>query len=424
MKKKKFFTELYFQVLISILFGVLIGYSHPQLAIKMRPLGDGFIKLVKMMITPIIFTTVVSGIAGMKNIREAGRIGIKTIIYFECITTLSLLIGLIIANLYHPGMGMNIDVNTIDKTAITNYVRQSSNSNTVTFLLSIIPDTLISAFTKGDVLSILLIAILFGFGLLHAGEKVKFISRFIDLFSTILFSITGFIMKLAPIGVFGAIAYTIGAYGIHTLFSLSQLLIAIYITSFLFIFIVLNLVCKLANFSLWHFLSFIKEELLIVLSTSSSEVVLPQMINKLEQFGCAKRVVRLVLPTGYTFNLDGTSIYLTISALFIAQAFNIDLTLSQQLSMVALLLLTSKGAAAVTGGGFLVLAATLSTLPSIPLEGLALLLGIDRFMDIARSITNLIGNGIATVVIAKWEGDFNESTNEALIKKNKAMLPT
>ncbi|MGQ3889980.1 C4-dicarboxylate transporter DctA [Legionella sp. CNM-1927-20] len=424
MKKYKFYKQLYFQVLISIILGVLIGYCYPQLAIQMRPLGDGFIRLVKMMITPIIFTTVVSGIASMKNISEAGRIGIKTLIYFELITTVALLIGLAIANLYRPGMGMNIDVHSLDKTAIANYVVQNSNSDTVTFLLNIIPDTFISAFTRSDVLPILLIAILFGFGLLHAGEKVKSITRFIDLFSTILFSIIGFIMKIAPIGAFGAMAYTIGAYGIHTLLALSQLLIAIYITSLLFIFIVLNLVSKLANFSFWSFLSLIKEELLIVFGTSSSEVVLPQMIKKLEQFGCAKRVVGLVLPAGYTFNLDGTSIYLTISALFIAQAFNVDLTFSQQLTIIAILLITSKGAAAVTGGGFLVLASTLSTLPSIPLEGLALLLGIDRFMDIARSITNLIGNGVATIVLAKWEGDFNESTNKALAKKAKAILST
>ncbi|WP_419421267.1 C4-dicarboxylate transporter DctA (plasmid) [Legionella sp. D16C41] len=424
MTKVRFYKQLYVQVIISIFLGILIGHYFPKLAIQMRPLGDGFVKLVKMMITPIIFTTVVSGIASMHNIREVGRIGIKALIYFELLTTLSLLIGLVVANLYHPGTGMNIDVSSLNNKATIDYKSQNTNFNVINFLLNIIPDTLLSAFTQGNLLSVLLIAILVGFGLLHVGYKAKPVIHIIDLLSEILFSIIGFIMKLAPIGAFGAMAYTIGAYGVNTLFVLSKLLIAIYITSFLFIFIILNLTAKLFKINLWRFFSYIREELLIVMSTSSSEVVLPRMINKLERIGCSKTVVGLVLPAGYTFNLAGTSIYLTIATLFIAQALNIDLTFSQQFTLILVLLLTSKGAAAVTGGGFLVLAATLSSMHIIPVEGLFLLLGVDRFMDIARSITNLVGNGVATIVIAKWEGKFNEHDYNQLQTQDKVVFTT
>lgn len=407
MKKPKLYKQLYFQVVVSIFIGVLIGHFYPQLAIKMKPLGDGFIKLIRMMIAPIIFTTVVTGIASMKDIKEVGRIGIKALIYFEVVTTFALIIGLTIANIFRPGAGLNIDIHSLDSKAITNYATQSVSFNTVDFLLNIIPDTLVGAFTKGDILPVLLISVLFGFGMLHSGEKLKSFVTLFDQLSTVLFSIVGFIVKLAPVGAFGAMAYTIGAYGIHTLFALSRLLADVYITSLLFIFIVLGLIAKFNKFSLWSFLKYVKEELLIVLGTSSSEAVLPRMINKLEKLGCGKTVVGLVLPAGYTFNLDGTSIYLTIATLFIAQALNIDLSLWQQLTIIAVLLLTSKGAAAVTGGGFIVLAATLSSMHTIPVEGVVLLLGIDRFMSEARSLTNLIGNGVATIVIAKWEGEFD-----------------
>jgi len=407
MKKTKLYKQLYFQVVVSIFVGVLLGHFYPQLAIKMKPLGDGFIKLIRMMIAPIIFTTVVTGIASMKNIKEVGRIGIKALIYFEVVTTFALMIGLAVANIFRPGAGLNINIHSLDSKAITHYATQSASFNIVDFLLNIIPDTLVNAFAKGDILSVLLISILVGFGLLQSGEKLKSFVTLIDQLSAILFSIVGFIMKLAPVGAFGAMAYTIGAYGIHTLFALSRLLADVYITSLLFIFIVLGLIAKFNKFSLWGFLNYIKEELLIVLGTSSSEAVLPRMINKLEKLGCGKTVVGLVLPAGYTFNLDGTSIYLTIATLFIAQALNIDLSFGQQLTIIAVLLLTSKGAAAVTGGGFIVLVATLSSMHTIPVEGVALLLGIDRFMSEARSLTNLIGNGVATIVIAKWEGDFD-----------------
>lgn len=409
MSKPKLYKQLYFQVVISIFIGVLLGHFYPQLALKMKPLGDGFIKLIRMMIAPIIFTTVVTGIAGMKDIKEVGRIGIKALIYFEVVTTLALVIGLSVANIFRPGAGLNIDIHSLDSKAITSYATQSASFNTVDFLLNIIPDTLVNAFTKGDILPVLLISILFGFGILNGGEKRKSFVTLLDQLSSVLFSIVGFIMKVAPIGAFGAMAYTIGAYGVHTLFALSRLLADVYLTSLLFIFIVLGLIARFNKFSLWSFLKYIKEELFIVLGTSSSEVVLPRMIDKLEKCGCGKTVVGLVLPAGYTFNLDGTSIYLTMATLFIAQAFNIDLTLWQQLTIIAVLLLTSKGAAAVTGGGFIVLAATLSSMHTIPVEGVVLLLGIDRFMSGARSLTNLIGNGVATIVIAKWEGDFDSS---------------
>lgn len=407
MKKITLHRQLYFQVVISIFVGILLGHFYPQLAIKMKPLGDGFIKLIRMMIAPIIFTTVVTGIASMKDIKEVGRIGIKALIYFEVLTTFALIIGLVVGNLYKPGSGMNIDVNTLNSSSVEQYTSKAASFDTISFFLNIIPESLVSAFVKGDILPILLISILFGFGILHGGVKLKPVSKLIEQISTVLFMIIGFIMRIAPIGAFGAMAYTIGAYGIHTLVSLSKLMASVYITNLLFIFIVLGLIAKFSNFSLWRFLKYIKEELLIVLGTSSSESVLPRMITKLEKLGCGKTVVGLVLPAGYTFNLDGTAIYLTIATLFIAQALNIDLTLMQQLTLLAVLLLTSKGAAAVTGGGFIVLAATLSTMHTIPVEGVVLLLGVDRFMSEARSLTNLIGNGVATIVIAKWEKDFD-----------------
>jgi aerobic C4-dicarboxylate transport protein len=407
MKKLKLRKHLYLQVMVSILFGIVLGHFFPDFAVKLKPLGDGFIKLIRMMIAPIIFTTVVTGIATMKDMKEVGRIGIKALIYFEVVTTLALLIGLVVANVHRPGAGLNIDVHSLNSQSIANYTTQAPAFDTVGFLLNIIPDTLVNAFAKGDILPVLLISILFGFGILQGGEKLKPFLALFNQLSIVLSSIVGFIMKLAPIGAFGAMAYTIGAFGIDTLVALSQLLADVYITCFLFIFIVLGLIARISKFSLWRFLKYIKEELLIVLGTSSSEVVLPQMIAKLETLGCGKTVVGLVLPVGYTFNLDGTSIYLTIATLFIAQALNIDLTIGQQVVILAVLLLTSKGAAAVTGGGFIVLAATLSSMHTIPVEGIVLLLGVDRFMSEARSLTNLIGNGVATVVIAKWERDFD-----------------
>lgn len=406
--KYKLHQQLYLQVLVSIVIGALLGYFYPQLAVKMKPFGDGFIKLIRMMIAPIIFTTVVSGIASMKDFREVGGIGLRALIYFELVTVFALVLGLVVANVYQPGAGLNIDVKTLDSASISNYANKAEDFDSVSFVLNIIPDTLVGAFTKGDILPVLLISILFGFGMLHHGDKLKPFVRAFDQLSMVLFSIIGFIMKLAPIGAFGAMAYTVGAYGIHTLIALSRLVVSVYITSGLFIVIVLGLIARMNQFSLWGFLKYIKEELFIVLGTSSSEAVLPRMITKLEKIGCGKTVVGLVLPAGYTFNLDGTSIYLTMATLFIAQALNIDLSFGQQLTILAVLLLTSKGAAAVTGGGFIVLAATLSTIHTLPVEGVVLLLGVDKFMSEARAITNLIGNGVATIVISKWENDFDD----------------
>ncbi len=415
MKKKiKLYKQLYFQVLVSVVVGVLLGYFYPALAIKMKPFGDGFIKMIRMTIAPIIFTTIVTGIASMKDIKEVGRIGIKALIYFEIVTTFALLLGLAVANFYRPGAGLNMNVHSLDPSGLANYTTQTP-FNAVDFILHIIPDTLVNAFAKGDILPVLFISILFAFGLLHGGQRTKPLVSLLNQISIVLFSMVEFIMKLAPIGVFGAMAYTVGFYGIHTLIALSRLLMDVYLTSFLFIVVVLGVIARLSHFSLWKFIRYIKEEILTVFGTATSEAVLPQMITKLENLGCGQTVVGLVLPAGYTFNLDGTSIYLTIATLFIAQALNIDLSLTQQLTILAVLLLTSKGAAAVTGGGFIVLAATLASLHTIPVEGVVLLLGVDRFMSIARAITNLIGNGLATVVIAKWEGDFDAATAKKVL---------
>jgi aerobic C4-dicarboxylate transport protein len=414
MRKPKLYQHLYFQVIVGIVLGVLLGHFAPQLAIKMEPFSIGFIKLIRMLVGPIILTTVISGITKMRDIKEVGRIGIKALVYFEVLTTLALIIGLIVGNLYQPGSGLHINPATLNQQEIAAYTSHAEQFNWIHFVLNIIPETLLSALTKAEMLPILFIAILLGFALLQGGEKTTSLITINEQFSTILFIIVGYVMKLAPLGAFGAMSFTIGKHGIGTLIALSHLVFAVYFTSLLFIFIVLGSIARLFKFSLWRFLSYIKEELLIVLGTSSSEVALPRMVSKLEQLGCGETVVGLVLPTGYTFNLDGTCIYLTIATLFIAQAFNIDLSLSQQVFMIAILALTSKGAAAVTGGGFIVLAATLSSLHTIPVEGLVLLLGVDRFMSEARSLTNLIGNGVATIVISKWEGDFDEE----MAKKN------
>ncbi len=412
----KFFKQLYFQVLMSILIGILVGHFFPEFAVKMQPLGEGFIKLIRMIVPPIIFTTVVLGIANMKDSKEAGRIGIKALIYFEVVTTFAMIIGLFVANYYQPGAGLTINLHALDSKSIETYTTQSSTFSLVTFISNIIPDTLVSALMKGDMLPVLFVAILFGFGLLQVGEKGKSIVGLLDQMSQVLFAIVGFIMKVAPIGAFGAMAYTIGTHGIQTLITLSKLLACFYLTCFLFIFIVLGFIAKCCRFSLLHFLKYIKEELLIVVSTASSEAVLPRLISKLENLGCGKAVVGLVLPAGYTFNLDGMSIYLTLAIIFIAQVFGIDLSITQQITMILFLILLSKGGATITGGGFIVLATVLTSMHFVPVEGLVLLLGIDRFMSEARSLTNLIGNAVATVVIAKWEGDFDSVAAEKILK--------
>lgn len=401
---KPLYAHLYFQVLVAITIGVVLGYFFPAFSTSLKPLGEAFIKLIKMMIAPIIFTTVVVGIAKIGDMKEVGRVGLKALIYFEVVSTVALVIGLIVVNVVQPGAGVNADVTTLDTKAVETYANSAKSFSAVELLLHMIPDSVVGAFASGEILQVLLFSVLFGLALARFGAKGKPLVDLLDQFSHALFNVIGIVMHVAPIGAFGAMAFTIGKYGIGSLFSLGKLMACVYITCLLFVFLVLGAIARFAGFSLWQFLHYIKEEILIVLGTSSSEAALPRMISKLENVGCAKPVVGLVIPTGYSFNLDGTSIYLTMAAVFIAQATNVPLSLKQQLAILAVLLLTSKGAAAVTGGGFITLAATLSTIGTVPVAGLALLLGIDRFMSEARAITNLIGNGVATMVIAKWEG--------------------
>ncbi len=409
VRHKRLYQHLYFQVVCAIIIGILLGYFYPKLGEQMKPLGDTFIKLIKMLIAPIIFCTVVHGIAGMEDLKRVGRVGIKALVYFELVTTLALIVGLIIINILQPGVGMNVDAKTIDTKSIQVYTTKAGQQSTTEFLMNIVPSTIVGAFAEGEILQVLFFAILFAFSLFLLGERGKPVLNFIDIVSHALFGIVGIIMRVAPLGAFGAMAFTIGKYGLGTLLSLGQLMAAFYTTCLIFIFVVLGTIAWLTGFSIIKFIKYIKEELLIVLGTSSSESVLPRMIVKLENLGCKESVVGLVVPTGYSFNLDGTCIYLTMAAVFLAQATNTELTLWQQLGIIGILLLTSKGAAGVTGSGFIVLAATLASVGTIPVASIALILGVDRFMSEARALTNLIGNGVATVVVAKWEGALDET---------------
>ena len=404
---KKRYQHLYLRVLAAIVVGILLGHFYPEIGVAMKPLGDGFIKLIKMIIAPIIFCTVVTGIAGMQELDKVGRVGIKTLLYFEVVSTLALVIGLIVVHVVQPGSGMNVDVSVLDTSGLSSYTAAAKTQGTVDFLLNIIPTSVIDAFAKGDLLQVLLFSLLFGFSLAVMGETGDEVVRGINKISQILFGIVETIMKLAPVGAFGAMAFTIGKYGLASLVPLASLMGSFYLTCLLFIFIVLGLIARFAGFSIIKFIVYIKDELFIVLGTSSSESVLPRIMIKLEALGCSKSVVGLVIPTGYSFNLDGTSIYLAMAAVFVAQATNTPLTMAQELTLLGVLLLTSKGAAGVTGSGFVTLAATLSVIPTIPVAGLALILGIDRFMSEARALTNLIGNGVATVVAAKWENELD-----------------
>jgi aerobic C4-dicarboxylate transport protein len=417
-----FYRSLYFRVLLAILIGVVLGVLSPSnskvvpeslhglivlplgWAEAMKPFGDAFIKMIRMLIAPIIFCTVVHGIANMGDMKKVGRVGVKALLYFEFVTTLALIVGMIVINLWRPGGGMNIDAKAIDTKTISVFVAKSKEQDVIGTLMNIIPDTVVSAFAQGEVLQVLFFAILFAVGLQALGERGKLLLGVIEQASQALFGVVGVIMQLAPLGAFGAMAFTIGRYGLVTLLSLGQLMGAVYLTCLIFIFGVLGIIAALSGFSIISFIRYIREELLIVLGTSSSESVLPRMIAKMEDLGCDASVVGLVIPTGYSFNLDGTCIYLTMAALFLAQATNTDLSIWQQIGILAVLLLTSKGAAGVTGSGFIVLAATLSSVGTIPVASIALILGVDRFMSEARALTNLIGNGVATVVVAKWEG--------------------
>ena len=412
--KQPFYRTLYARVLVGIVAGVLAGFFFPTFAQSMKPFGDGFIKLIRMMIAPIIFLSVVVGIANIGDTRKLGRVGIKALVYFEVVTTLALVIGLGVATLFQPGRGMNVDPHTLDVKSISQYAGVGKELGGVDYLLNIIPDSFVNAFAKGEILQVLLLAILVGLALVSL-DKDKTLTRLADSVSHVAFKVIAFIMELAPIGAFGAMAFTIGRYGLGTLLSLGKLMLCVYLTSVLFVFVVLGLIAFCHGFSLWKFLRYIREELLIVLGTSSSESVLPRMIVKMERLGCSKSVVGLVIPSGYSFNLDGTSIYLTIAALFIAQATNTHLTFRQELFVLIVLMLNSKGAAAVTGGGFITLAATLSALGTIPVAGISLLLGVDRFMSEMRSLTNLVGNGVATIVVAKWEGEFDSAVARRML---------
>jgi aerobic C4-dicarboxylate transport protein len=399
----KWWQHLYVQVLIAIVVGVLLGHFYPAIAAQMKPFGDAFIKLIKMLIAPIIFCTVVHGIASMQDLKRVGRVGLKALIYFEVMTTLALIIGLLVVNLWQPGAGMNVDPAHLDTRAIATYTQRAAQQSTVDFLMHIIPATVVGAFAEGEILQVLFVAVLFAFALQALGDYGRPLLHLIDQTAHVFFKIVGYVMKLAPIGAFGAMAFTIGRYGLGTLVSLGALMAAFYTTCLIFIFGVLGTVCWFSGFSIFKFIRYIKEELLIVLGTSSSESVLPRMLAKMENLGADKSVVGLVIPTGYSFNLDGTCIYLTMAAVFLAQATNTPLTLGQELGLIGILLLTSKGAAGVTGSGFIVLAATLASLGTVPVASIALILGVDRFMSEARALTNLIGNGVATVVVARWE---------------------
>ena len=404
---RRFYQSLYLQVITAIVFGVILGHFWPATGEAMKPLGDGFIKLIKMIIAPIIFCTVVVGIAGMEDMKKVGKTGGLALLYFEVVSSVALVVGLLIVNVIGPGNGMHIDAKALDTKAIAAYTGPGKMVGTVDFLLNIIPTSVVDAFAKGEILQVLLFSVLFGFALHAFGGRGTLVFDFIEKTSHVLFRIVGIIMKLAPIGAFGAMAFTIGKYGVGSLLSLGQLMATFYLTCLVFVFGVLGLVARVHGFSIWKFVRYIKEELLIVLGTSSSESVLPRIMAKLENLGASKSTVGLVVPTGYSFNLDGTSIYLTMAAVFIAQATDTPMTLVQQLTLLAVLLLTSKGAAGVTGSGFIVLAATLSAVGHVPVAGLALILGIDRFMSEARALTNLVGNGVATLVVAKWCGELD-----------------
>jgi len=399
----KFFKSLYLQVILAIIIGIILGVWVPDFAVQLKPLSDGFIKLIKMMITPIIFCTIVTGIAGMQNMKTAGRVGLKAIIYFEIVTTLALIIGLLIVNVVQPGNGMHVNPAALDTSGVQNYIQQSKSTGFVDFLLHIIPDTLIGAFAEGNILQVLFFAILFGFALSTIGNKAQPVLKVFESFEDGLFAMMRFIMRLAPLGALGAMSFTVGKYGFGSLASLGRLMICFYATCILFILFVLGTILKFYGFSILKLLRYIGEELWVVLGTSSSESALPSLMQKLQKLGCSESVVGLVVPTGYSFNLDGTSIYLTMAAVFITQAIDLPLTLSQQITLLLVLLLTSKGAAGVTGAGFITLAATLPVVEHIPVASVALILGIDRFMSESRALTNIIGNAVATIVVARSE---------------------
>lgn len=397
------FKSLYFQVLIAVIIAIIFGYFMPDYAVLMKPLGDGFIKLIKMLIAPIIFCTIVLGLTGMEDLKQMGRLGFKMIVYFEVLTSFALMIGYIVAHVVKPGAGMNVDAANLSDSGLQQYTQIATQGNAVDFILNIIPTTIFSAFVNGEILPILFVSLIFGFALSALEKQCPTIISGIEQFSQILFKIVAMIMRLAPIGAFGAMSYTIGKYGVASLNQLGFLILSFYITCALFVFVVLGIITKICGINIWSLLKYIKEEIFLVLGTSSSESALPSIMKKLENLGCKKSVVGVVIPAGYSFNLDGTCIYFTMAIIFLSQALNINLSSSQEIGIILVLLLTSKGAAGVTGSGFITLVATLSVSNSIPLVALTLIFGIDRFMSEARAITNLIGNSVATIAISKWE---------------------
>ena len=412
--RKPFYAILYVQVLFAIALGILLGHFDARLAIDMKPLGDGFIKLIKMLIGPIVFCTVVSGIAGMQDIKKVGRIGCKALLYFELVSTFALFIGMAVGNWVRPGDGFNVTPATLDAKAVTDYVGKAKNMTPTDFFLNIIPNTVADAFGKGDVLQVLLISLLFGFALSAMGSRARPVTELIDMGSQAVFGVINFIMRFAPIGAFGAMAFTVGKYGVVSLGPLLKLIGTFYLTSALFVLIVLGLIARVAGFSIIKFMVYIKEEIFLVLGTSSSDTALPTLMAKMERLGCSKPLVGLIVPTGYTFNTDGTSIYMTMAALFVAQATNTELSLLQQLAIFGVAMLTSKGASGVQGASFIALVGTLAVVPTIPVAGMALILGIDRFMSEARALVNMIGNGVATVVMARWEGELDRDKLAAI----------
>jgi len=408
--KLPFYRVLWVQVLLAMIAAMALGYWRPERAVAMKPLGDAFIRLITMIITLIIFCTVVTGIAGMKNLKKVGRVGGMALLYFEVVSTLALLIGLVVGNVVHPGSGFNVNVATLDAKSVTDYAGQARAQTVTDFLMHIIPTTVFDAFAKGDILQVVLIAILFGFALASVGPRSKPLVDLVDALTHAVFGVVNILMKFAPIGAFGAMAYTVGRFGLASLGPLAQLIGAFWLTSVLFVVIVLGAIAWAAGFSIFRFLVHIREEILLVLATSSSETAIPTLMAKLEKLGCSRSLVGLVIPTGYTFNTDGTSLYMTMAALFVAQATNTHLTLTQQLTILAVAVLTSKGASGVQGASFIALVATLSVIPSIPVAGMALILGIDRFLSMFRALVNMIGNGVATLVLARWEGELECQT--------------
>jgi aerobic C4-dicarboxylate transport protein len=422
-KRKPFYTGLSFQVMVGVALAIIFGYLSPAKAEAMKPLGDGFIRLITMIIAFVIFCTVVSGIAGMQDMKKVGRVGGKALLYFEVVSTLALIIGLIVANATHPGSGLNINPATLDAKAVAGYAGQAKAQTVGDFILHIIPNTIVDAFARGDILQVLLVAILFGFALSAAGPRCR---PLVDLFGTLtqaIFGVVNIVMRLAPIGAFGAMAFTIGRYGIASLGPLAKLIVIFYLTCILFIVVVLGSIAYFAGFNIFKFLLYIKEEIILVLAVSSSEPALPTLMEKLERLGCSQALVGLVVPTGYTFNTDGSSLYMTLAALFVAQATNIQLTLSQQLTILAVAVLTSKGASGVQGAAFIALVGTLMVIPTIPVAGMAIILGIDRFMSMFRAMVNMLGNGVATLVVARWEREIDpESLRLALSRPGEVQV--